>query len=178
MATLSLSSSQSRENRQAQRGGGGGGRGAGGGGGVQIRAEGAAAGRVRRAGRVATRHVEKVVELFHGLAHVAVVVVVVVVGGEAPGVVTAGPGRPAEHGQLFDGGAGGLFLGRGGGGAELVQGVDKVAARPVGAEADAVVGAAHVRLVLGVPVHGPQVLAAVGKLALFAVFADSSVLET
>lgn len=88
----------------------------------------------------------------------------------------------AKHWQLFDliaVGAStipGFFLRRGGIGSEFVQRVDKMTAGSVGAETDAVVGAAHVRLVLGVAVHVAQFLDAVGELALLPVLADSVLL--
>jgi len=51
--------------------------------------------------------------------------------------------------------------------------VDEVAAGTVRAEADAVVGAAHVGLVLGMPVDRPQLLGAVSKLAFLSVLTDT-----
>ena len=53
----------------------------------------------------------------------------------------------------------------------------EVAARPVRAEADAVVGATEVGLVLGVAGHGAQLLAAVRELALVPVLAGAVLLE-
>ena len=55
--------------------------------------------------------------------------------------------------------------------------MDEVAAGPVGAEADTVVGPAEVCLVLGMPVDRPQLVLAVGKLALFPVLAAPVLLE-
>jgi hypothetical protein len=52
-----------------------------------------------------------------------------------------------------------------------------VAARTIGAEADAVVRAAHVRLVLGVAVHCAQFSRTMGKLALLPVLADTVLLK-
>ena len=52
-----------------------------------------------------------------------------------------------------------------------------MAAGSVGAEANAVVGATHVGLVLGVAVHGAQLGDPVGKLALLPVLADTVLLH-
>jgi len=100
--------------------------------------------------------------LGHRALHVGAVGV-----GERPHIVVVGS---AEHGQLFDGG-GSLLLGRGGGGAQFIESVDEVAAGAVGAEADAVVGSAHVGLVFGMTVDGPQLVGAVSKLTFFSVLA-------
>jgi len=54
--------------------------------------------------------------------------------------------------------------------------VDEVAARTVGAEADRVVGAAQVRLVLGVAVDVAQLGVSVRELALLAVLAAAVLL--
>ena len=87
----------------------------------------------------------------------------------------------AKHRQLLDGSIGAgwssLLFGSVRLGAQLIQRVDKVAAGSVGAEANTVVGAAHVGLVLGVAVHCSQLLLAVGKLAFFAVLAHTVFLE-
>ena len=158
--------------------------------GINVGAEGAAARRVRRtAGRVetgsASRHqttvaavacgVKIVVELLHSTLHVgwkSVRKVPLTAGGRV---------GTAKHRQLLDGsiGAGGssLLFGSVRLGAQLIQRVDKVAAGSVGAEANTVVGAAHVGLVLGVAVHCSQLLLAVGKLAFFAVLAHTVFLE-
>jgi len=93
---------------------------------------------------------------------------------EGPGVGTAGV--TAEHGKLLDW-ASGLLLGRErGGGPDLVQGVNKVAAGPVGAKADAVVGAAEVCLVFGVAGNIAHVLRAVSELAFVSVLASAVLL--
>ena len=55
---------------------------------------------------------------------------------------------PPVHRQLLDSAWALLLLRGDGGGTEFVEGVDEVAARTIGAEADRVVGAAQVRLVL------------------------------
>jgi len=52
-----------------------------------------------------------------------------------------------------------------------------VTSRAVGAEADTVVGAAKVRLILGVPVHVTNLVHAVRELALVAVLAGAVLLE-
>lgn len=61
--------------------------------------------------------------------------------------------------------------------AHLVQVVDKVATRAVGTEADRVVGATQVCLVLGVTGNGSQLLLSMGKLALVSVLARAILLE-
>ena len=93
---------------------------------------------------------------------------------EGPGVGSSGV--TAEHGKLLDR-ASGLLLGRErGGGPDLVQGVDKVAAGPVWAKADAVVGAAEVCLVFGVTGNIAHVLRAVSELAFVSVLASAVLL--
>lgn len=62
-------------------------------------------------------------------------------------------------------------------GAALLRVVDEVAARPVGAEADGVESAAELGLVLGVAGEAPQLVDAVGELALVAVLAGAVLLE-
>lgn len=64
----------------------------------------------------------------------------------------------------------------GGGRGELVGVVDEVAAGAVRAEADGVERAARLRLVLGVPAEAPQLVQAVGKLALGSVLAGPAFL--
>ncbi len=135
-------------------------------------------------GAAAAGHVEEVVELCHGTFHVVVVVVVSATGttAAAPNIIRILLSAAAEHGQLFDGttavaAAARLLVRAGGRGAHLVEGVDEVAARTIGAEADAVVGAAHVRLVLGVAVHCTQFSRTMGKLALLPVLADTVLLK-
>jgi len=59
----------------------------------------------------------------------------------------------------------------------LVQGVDKVASGPVGTEAHAVIGAAKVRLVLGVTVDVADFLITVRELAFLPVLASAVLLE-
>lgn len=55
--------------------------------------------------------------------------------------------------------------------------VDKVAADPVGAEADGVKRAARLRFVFGVPVEIPQLVLPVSELALPAVLAQAALGE-
>lgn len=62
-------------------------------------------------------------------------------------------------------------------GTALLGVVDEVAARPVGAEADGVEGAAELGLVLGVAGEAAQLVDAVGELALVAVLAGAVLLE-
>ena len=62
-------------------------------------------------------------------------------------------------------------------GSPLISVVDEVAARPVGAEADGVEGAAQLGLVLGVPRQAAQLVEAVRKLALLAILAGATLLE-
>jgi len=85
----------------------------------------------------------------------------------------------AEHGQLLDQrvGPSDLLLWCARHGAQLLQGVDKVAAGTVRAKADTVIGATHVCLELGVAVNCAQLLLAVRKLAFLAVLADTVLLE-
>jgi len=59
----------------------------------------------------------------------------------------------------------------------LVQGVDKVTSGPVGTEAHAVIGAAKVRLVLGVTVDVADFLITVRELAFLPVLASAVLLE-
>lgn len=129
------------------------------------------------------RHVEEVVQLVDGALHVGLHRV-----GKRPGrvdrqgattctalAVAATAVATAKHRQLFDRRVavvgGGFPVGRRRRRTQLVQRVDEMASRPVRAEPDAVVGAAHVGLVFGVPVHGAKFVGAVRKLALFAVLA-------
>jgi hypothetical protein len=55
--------------------------------------------------------------------------------------------------------------------------VDEVASRTVGAEARGVEGAAKFRLVLGVAAEVPQLIDAMGKLALVAILAGAGLLK-
>jgi len=93
---------------------------------------------------------------------------------EGPGVGALGVA--AEHGQLLHR-PGGLLLRRDGGRRpDLVQGMDKVASGAVGAEPDAVVGAAEVRLVFGVTGDIANVMSAMSKLAFVSVLASAVLL--
>ncbi len=152
----------------------------------QVGAERATAGRIHggeKAGAApphttaaAARHVEEIVELCDGALHVAVAAAAAV--PEAAVLLLAA----AEHRQLFNwtaavvAAAAGFSVRRGGSRAHLVQRVDEVAAWSVGAEADAVVGAAHVRLVLGMAVDGAQLGEPVRELALLSVLAHAVLL--
>jgi len=136
--------------------------------------------------------VEKLAELGRGSFHAgtagSIVIVVVVVAArwrECPVVarkisgVARARGRrrgPPVHRQLLDSAWALLLLRRDGGGTEFVEGVDEVAARTIGAEADRVVGAAQVRLVLGVAVDVAQLGVSVRELALLAVLAAAVLL--
>lgn len=62
-------------------------------------------------------------------------------------------------------------------GAALLRVVDEVAARPIGAEADGVESAAQLGLVLGVTGEAPQLVDAVGELALVTILAGTVLLE-
>lgn len=62
-------------------------------------------------------------------------------------------------------------------GAALLGVVDEVAAGPIGAEADGVESAAQLRLVLGVAGEAPELVDAVGELALVAVLTSAILLE-
>lgn len=67
--------------------------------------------------------------------------------------------------------------GRGRGAASLLGVVNEVAPRTIRAEADGVEGAAQLSFVLGVSVQCSQLSAAVGKLALVAVFTEAVLLK-
>jgi hypothetical protein len=154
----------------------------------EVGAEGAAAGRIHggeEAGAApphttaAARHVEEIVELCDGALHVAVAS-----AAAAPEVVVLLLAAPAaEHRKLFNRTAAvvaataGFSVRRGRRRAHLVERVDEVAAGSVGAEADAVVGAAHVRLVLGMAVDGAQLGEPVRELALLTVLAHAVLLD-
>jgi len=126
----------------------------------------------------AARHVEEIVELCDGALHVAVA------AAAAPEVVVLLlAAATAEHRKLFDwtaavvAAAAGFSVRRGRRRAHLVQRVDEVAAGSVGTEADAVVCAAHVRLVLRMAVDGAQLGEPVRELALLTVLAHAVLLE-
>ncbi len=156
----------------------------------EVGAERAAAGRVHggeEAGAApphttaaAARHVEEIVELCDGALHVAVASAAAAV---PEAVVLLLAAATAEHRQLFDwtaavvAAAAGFSVRRDRRRAHLVQRVDEVAAGTVGAEADAVVGAAHVRLVLGMAVDGAQLGEPVRELALLTVLAHAVLLD-
>ena len=164
-------------------------RGCGGGQGINIGAEGAAARRVRRTAGVvktssASRHqtivavaasVEIFVKLLNSTLHVRWKII-----WKIP-LTVCGRVRTAEHWQLLEGSISAcrssLLYGSVRLSAQLIQRVDIVAAGSVGAETNTVVGAAHVGLVLGMAVNCSQLLLAVGKLALFAVLANTVFLE-
>ena len=93
---------------------------------------------------------------------------------EGPGVGALGV--TAKHGQLLHRTSGLLLRSDGGGGSHLVKGVDKVAPGAVGAEPDAVVGAAEVCLVFGVSGDITKVVSAVSKLAFVSVLASAVLL--
>ena len=94
---------------------------------------------------------------------------------EGPGV-GALLGVAAEHGQLLHGPCGLLLRRDGGRGSDLVKGVDKVASGAVGAEPDAVVGAAEVCLVFGVTGDIANVMSAMSELAFVSVLASAVLL--
>ncbi len=127
----------------------------------------------------AARHVEEIVELCDGALHVAVAA-----AAAAPeAVVLLLAVATAEHRKLFDwtaavvAAAAGFSVRRGRRRAHLVQRVDEVAAGSVGTEADAVVCAAHVRLVLRMAVDGAQLGEPVRELALLTVLAHAVLLS-
>lgn len=159
---------------------------------VELGAERTGAGRVGRAGEISgvllrvsgVVEVEELSELDRGSFQAGSIVVVVVVvrrrRRERPVVAgRAAAGRrlrPSVHRQLLDRARALLLLRGHGCGAELVQGVDEVAARAVRAEADRVVGAAQVGLVLRVPIDVAQFVVTVGELTLLAVLAAAVLL--
>jgi len=117
-------------------------------------------------------HVEIFVQLSHRGPHGGLLGLHLGVG-EVEGVADSHV-VPAEHRELLDGAAG-LLLGWGLSWSvpHLVHGVDEMTSRPVGTEANAVVGPAQICLVFRVSGHSAKILHSVCKLAFFSIFARS-----
>jgi hypothetical protein len=110
--------------------------------------------------------------LSNSRSHFSFVVVVILV---VEGPVSTGS---SKHWQLFNWASCGFLLGSlSWGGSDFIQGMDKVASRTVWTEADTVVGATQVGLVLGMSRHNPQLLIAVSELTFVSVFASAVLLE-